>query len=247
MTAVQTVLNDSDIPLWQVPRDAYRQVIASMADLELNLTSSGPLGARPYGELESANQELNALGVPTGETFVLGDSPLVLLTALLTAFEPDPASSASVQVPAPVVGDDGNYVPGDNSRQPNRRRKDIRVFTSLDSALLLRDLYAKVRRHGKLSGQVRRYAEEPVHGGEGVTVGAEPIDQRSHRRHRSVPVAAVCLLSVVEDQDRSRPGDPRRIVGHPGRRRLQHLERMSERARHRLQAVLPDAASTHGQ
>lgn len=149
MTAVQTVLNDSDIPLWQVPRDAYRQVIASMADLELNLTSSGPLGARPYGELESANQELNALGVPTGETFVLGDSPLVVLTALLTAFEPDPASSASVQVPAPVVGDDGNYVPGDNSRQPNRRRKDIRVFTSLDSALLLRDLYAKVRRHGK--------------------------------------------------------------------------------------------------
>ncbi len=129
MTAVQTVLNDSDIPLWQVPRDAYRQVIASMADLELNLTSSGPLGARPYGELESANQELNALGVPTGETFVLGDSPLVLLTALLTAIEPDPASSASVQVPAPVVGDDGNYVPGDNSRQPNRRRKDIRVFT----------------------------------------------------------------------------------------------------------------------
>ena len=106
MTAVQTVLNDSDIPLWQVPRDAYRQVIASMADLELNLTSSGPLGARPYGELESANQELNALGVPTGETFVLGDSPLVL---------------------------------------PERHSR----LHSLDSALLLRDLYAKVRRHGK--------------------------------------------------------------------------------------------------
>jgi hypothetical protein len=105
--------------------------------------------AHLYGQLESANQEIEALGFPTGETFVLGDSPLVLLTALLTAFEPDPASSASVRVAAPLIGDDGNYVPRDDSKQPNRRRKDIRVFTSLDSALLVRDLYAKVRRNGR--------------------------------------------------------------------------------------------------
>jgi len=145
----QTVLNDSDVPLWQVPRNVYRLVIASIPDLELHLGSAGPLGAHLYGELVAADQELNSLGISTGETFVLGDSPLVLVTALPTGFDPDPASSPSVRVVAPVVGDDGNYVDAPGARRELRRREPVRVFSALDSGLLLRDLYAKVRLHDR--------------------------------------------------------------------------------------------------
>ena len=75
VAAVQTVLNGSDIPLWQVPRDAYRQVIASTAELEMNLATAGPLGAHLYAELLAADEEIGGLGISTGETFGLGDSP----------------------------------------------------------------------------------------------------------------------------------------------------------------------------
>ncbi|MFZ0530004.1 MAG: nucleoside hydrolase, partial [Propionicimonas sp.] len=139
--AAQVVLNDSDLPLWQVPRDAYRQALASMAELEVNL--AGELGAYLVERLTRIAEFAAGHGFDPGEMYVLGDSPLVLLSTLHTAFEPTPASSFWVDRVAPRLADDGSY---DGEGDPDRM---VRVYTRIDTSLIMRDLYAKVARHAR--------------------------------------------------------------------------------------------------
>ena len=141
--AAQVVVNDSDLDLWQVPRDAYRQALASMAELELSLRDTGELGAYLYRRLEQVGDLAAAAGVDLGETYVLGDSPLVLLSTLQAAFEPTPASSSWVDRVAARLADDGSYA-GDDERG-----RTVRVFTRIDLSLVLRDLHAKLVRHAR--------------------------------------------------------------------------------------------------
>jgi purine nucleosidase len=134
--AAQVVLNDSDLVVWQVPRDAYRQAVESMSVLDRRLV--GPVGRRLMGTLDRVAAMAGGAGMSTGETYVLGDSPLVLLTALTSSFQPWPASSESRLLPAPVVADDGSYT---GTTMPDR---SVRVWTRLDCALMLNDFYAKL-------------------------------------------------------------------------------------------------------
>ena len=77
-----------------------------------------------------------------GEIYILGDSPLVLLTALQTGWAPEPASSFSITRPIPTIGDNGLYIQNDNGRP-------IRVFTQLDNRLLFEDMIAKFKQYEK--------------------------------------------------------------------------------------------------
>ncbi|GEN79060.1 nucleoside hydrolase [Actinotalea fermentans] len=132
----------SDLPLWQVPRDAYRQLLASSAELDARLRSAGALGAHLASALDDARTLMAALGQDLGETYDLGDTPLVLLTALQSAFQPDASSSRYVTVPAPAVADDGGYLPRPGGRP-------MRVYTTLDTRLALADLFAKLEAAGR--------------------------------------------------------------------------------------------------
>jgi purine nucleosidase len=76
-------------------------------------------------------------GLDMGETCILGDSPLVLLTALWTNFDPAPASSTWVDQSRPMIDDGGAYVPSAGG-------PPLRIFNSLDARLVLEDLYAKL-------------------------------------------------------------------------------------------------------
>lgn len=131
------VIFDSPIPLWQVPRNAYRECIASMSELILRVRGRGELGAHLYQTLIDVFELVAPHGLNMGEVYVLGDSPLVLLTALQTGFEPDPASSAYAVVPRPRLDDHGGYV-------ANPDGAPIRVYSGLDVRLMLDDLYAKL-------------------------------------------------------------------------------------------------------
>jgi inosine-uridine nucleoside N-ribohydrolase len=66
--AASVVFGDSSIPIWQVPRDAYRQTLASFAELRLRMAGQGPLGERLFAALD---------GVRTmaGEHGELGEVP----------------------------------------------------------------------------------------------------------------------------------------------------------------------------
>src|SRR3954447_6273484 len=135
------VFGDSAIPIWQVPRDAYRQPLVSFAELRLRMAGQGPLGARLFAALEGVRTMAAEHGVDLGETYSLGDSPLVLLTALQSPFEPDASSSRYVVRETPGIGDDGQYRPVPGARP-------MRVYTQLDTRLLVGDLYAKLQLHG---------------------------------------------------------------------------------------------------
>lgn len=139
ITAAQVVF-DAPIPLWQVPRDAYRQTLMSFAELDLLVRPAGPLGAHLVAALDRVRELAGGAGFDIGETYILGDSPLVLLTALQSAFEPDPSSSRYATVPAPRIADDGSYVPRPDGRP-------IRVYTHLDLRLMFGDLVARLALH----------------------------------------------------------------------------------------------------
>lgn len=134
------VVFDSPIPLWQVPRNAYRECIASMSELVLRVKPHGRLGAHLYQTLIDIFDLVSAHGLNMGEVYVLGDSPLVLLTALQTGFEADPASSPYALLSRPRIGDDGAYL-------PNPDGHPVRVYSGLDVRLMLEDLYAKLELH----------------------------------------------------------------------------------------------------
>ena len=134
-------LTDSDLPLWQVPRDAYRQALVSMRDLEHRVRPLGELGALLVDSLGAVRGTLREHGMGPGETYVLGDNPLVLLTALQSGFEPDPSSSQSFRRPRPRVRDDGTF-------DFDGAGAEVRVFTRLDVPLMMGDLVAQLAAAG---------------------------------------------------------------------------------------------------
>ena len=132
--------NHSNLQLWQIPRDQYRHVLASRAELKLRMAPHGQLGEHLFNALGEVADSLVGIGYRAGEVYCLGDSPLVLLTALQSAFEADPASSRYVTMPCPILLENGLYKANPNGRA-------IRVYTLLDNRMLLEDLYAKLALH----------------------------------------------------------------------------------------------------
>ena len=134
LPAAQVVFGDSAIDLWQVPRDVYRQCLVSMSELAARVAPAGPVGRHLYDALGAVG-ERDARNL--GETYVLGDNPLVLLTALQSSFEPDTTSSPFAVLPCPRITDTGEYAPVPDGRP-------IRVYTGLDLRLMLEDLFVKL-------------------------------------------------------------------------------------------------------
>ncbi|WP_114853125.1 nucleoside hydrolase [Brachybacterium sp. YJGR34] len=134
--AAQVVFTDSELPLWQVPRDVYRQCLVSAAELRRRVAATGPVGRYLFEETVA----LSALGADSSgmpETYALGDSPLVLLTALRSFFEPDSSSSRHRLMPTPALEADGSY-----TARPDAR--PMRVYTQVDTRLMLEDLFLKL-------------------------------------------------------------------------------------------------------
>ena len=138
--AGQVVFNESTLRVWQFPRDAYRQTLASRAELEHRMAATGKLGAFLFERLGAVASTVAGFGMIARETYVLGDSPLVLATALQAMFESDTSSCAWVEIPCPFIDDSGLYVSNPDGRP-------LRVFTRLDNRLWLEDFYAKLALH----------------------------------------------------------------------------------------------------
>ena len=135
--AAQVVFNDSDIDIWQVPRSTYRMAITSRAELRRRMLPAGALGRHLFQAIADIVDVAASRQHRLGETYVLGDSPLVLLTALWTSFEPWPASSPCITRPCPCIEDSGLYADRPDGRP-------IRIFTGIDNRLMLEDLYGKL-------------------------------------------------------------------------------------------------------
>jgi purine nucleosidase len=140
ITAGQVIFNDSAIPIWQVPRNVYRQMLFTHAEMETQVHALGPLGAYLTDSIERVMRWTGEVGFNIGDTYALGDSPLVTLTALQSSFEADPSSSAYVVRPAPKLDGDGAYVANPSGRP-------IRVYTQVDTRLTFGDMVARFKLH----------------------------------------------------------------------------------------------------
>ncbi|MCZ2848809.1 nucleoside hydrolase [Modestobacter sp. VKM Ac-2978] len=119
--AAREVLGRTELPVWQFPLETYRCCTYSVAELEQDVGGAGRLGAwlwRQYVELPVPDF------VEQGETWPLGDSPPVLVTAL----------------------DDVACTWTESPDQPGRR-----VCTDVDLRLLVADLLARLRLHERRS------------------------------------------------------------------------------------------------
>ncbi len=151
--ATQAIFNRSDIDIWQVPRSTYRQMIVSYEELLARVRPAGAVGEYLVSNIERVMRLVASLPPPhrlnLGETYILGDSPLVTLTALQSPFQPDPSSSAYELRPRPAIDDKGEY--GNPAGGG-----PIRVYTRIDSRLTLEDLYARLMAHARKAEQAVR-------------------------------------------------------------------------------------------
>lgn len=127
------VVFSSKIELWQVPKNVYETMPVSLAELQVRVRPYGEIGKYLFDQLVAHSQE----DIPrksdfrTGETWVLGDSPAVGLILYEHRFEFD-------WVPAPYITQEQAYVHTGTNRP-------IRVYKSIDSRLILEDMYAKLQ------------------------------------------------------------------------------------------------------
>lgn len=136
--AAQVVFNESNLNIWQIPRDAYRQTLMSYAELATKVKPEGKTGAYLTKKIEDLMERTQKLNFHIGETYIMGDSPLVLVTALQSSFEADPSSSFYMLKNAPKIDDNGLY-------QYNPNGRNIRVYNRLDNRLMFEDFYSKLR------------------------------------------------------------------------------------------------------
>lgn len=129
LPAARAVIEGSEVPLWLVPQDAYRQVQMSMAELQADLRPISPFTRWLYSRFTSPPSF-----VDLGGTWPQGDNPLVLATALTSE------SSRHRDLPARRLRDDGSY----GELLLGRR---IRVYEQLDVRLIVADLLAQLRLH----------------------------------------------------------------------------------------------------
>lgn len=128
--AAQTIFNDSDLTLWQIPRDVYRQALYSIAEIEDKIAPLGKIGEYLSGKL--------GFFARMADTYVLGDSPLLLISTLTTTFEPGAAGCFYETTSAPAITAEGLY----DFTRPGR---DIIVYKTIDTRLLFADMESRFR------------------------------------------------------------------------------------------------------
>jgi purine nucleosidase len=106
----------------------------------------GAIGAWLYERIVEGIPGVERYGLNAGESWTLGDSPLVLLSAL-TSWVPsgrsrptryERTSSPYKEMFVPHLRDDGAYEPRGEGRR-------MRVYDSVDTRLMFNDFFAKLR------------------------------------------------------------------------------------------------------
>lgn len=143
ISAGQVVFNKSDVMIWQIPRDVYRQCLYSTMEMHARIATCGAVGKYLSDAIDGVFAVCENFGIAMGETYIMGDSPLVLLTSLQSGFEADPSSSRWTPTQCPIIGKDGKY-------HPNPTGRTIRVYTQVDTRLMFADFELRLAdKYGK--------------------------------------------------------------------------------------------------
>lgn len=127
VSAARTVIEQSRVPVWQIPQNAYRQMAFSIAEMTERMRPISPFTAWLYERFTSPPSF-----VKIGGAWPMGDSPPVLLTAVSAE------SSTYTDRPAQRILDDLRY------GEPIAGRT-VRVYDTLDARITFEDFLARLR------------------------------------------------------------------------------------------------------
>ncbi|MDO5425575.1 MAG: nucleoside hydrolase [Eubacteriales bacterium] len=132
--AAANVVMKSEMPLWQIPINVYKQMGVSLAELQYNVKPCGKIGEYLFRQMvEFNNTHTDYILWPHGEIWGLGDSPTI--SVLLEESE---RTDIYDEIPAPTISyEDLSY----SFEQENRK---IRVYKQINARLTMNDFYAKL-------------------------------------------------------------------------------------------------------
>lgn len=146
--AARYIYNETALPVWQVSRKAYGTCLVAASEIQAQAGPCGAIGAWLCERLGDVARKSRG-HLNTGETWTLGDNPLVLLTAL-TDWVPSAGgggrpfqfertqSSHYDEVIAPLFNPDGTFA----AREAGRT---IRIYDAVDVRTMHADMFAKLR------------------------------------------------------------------------------------------------------
>jgi hypothetical protein len=135
--ASRYVFNESEVPIWQIPAQLYATCQVSMTELQAFVAPCGAIGNWLYKQALGVDELLKNYPINPGETWSMGDSPLVLLTAL-GDFANRMGANVYKQIPTPILTVTGIAQPRESSRK-------MRLYESIDTRLMFSDFYAKLK------------------------------------------------------------------------------------------------------
>ena len=144
--AAQYLYNETQLPIWQVPRSVYSTCAVSATELQAHVAPYGKIGKWLYRKVVEFPARFDNK-FNTGEMWLLGDSPLALLTSLTDwvpsnfaggklSFERT-GSSRFDDVICPRFNADGTFTPRTEGRK-------IRIYRNIDVRMMFGDFFDKL-------------------------------------------------------------------------------------------------------
>ena len=144
--AAQFLYNETQLPIWQVPRSVYSTCAVSATELQAFVAPHGRIGDWLYRKVVEFPARFDNK-FNTGEMWLLGDSPLAVLTSLTDWVPSDFAggklsfertgSSRYDDVTCPLLNADGTFMPRTEGRK-------IRIYRNIDVRMMFADFFAKL-------------------------------------------------------------------------------------------------------
>ena len=128
--AINYILRDTKVTVWQVPFSGYAFVHTSLAMLQQRLANCGAVGEYLLRQMDEYNNSPYA-GWTAGESWSLGDNPSVAVVIADCA-------GCSQWENAWLIDAETNYV----EEVPDRK---IRIYHTMNSHFVLEDLFAKLQ------------------------------------------------------------------------------------------------------
>lgn len=127
--AINYILRDTKVEVWQIPASGYAHIRTSLAMLQQRLAPCGEVGAYLLRQMDEYNNSPYA-GWTAGESWSLGDNPSVAVVI-------DDCAGRSQWENAWLIDAETNYT----EEVPDRK---IRIYHTMNSHFVLEDLFAKL-------------------------------------------------------------------------------------------------------
>jgi len=127
--AINFILRDTDVPVWQIPISGYGMMRVGLAELQRKVACCGEVGAYLLRQMDEYNNGPFA-GWTAGESWSLGDNPSVGVVL-------HPGCGENRMQSAWLIDDQTHYV----TELPRRK---ILVYHTIDSRYVLEDFFSKL-------------------------------------------------------------------------------------------------------